>query len=202
MRLLGSAALVAALMLGTTVRAETYRWVGSDGTHHFTQDASRVPAAQRAQARVEPSRSIGSYTGPSGASAGLGPNVVRYESEGHLIKVKVRLNGRITVPFYVDTGSTELVLPESVARRLGRPTRGEPVRSALLETPAGRIRVPALRLETVQLGEAEASDLFATVAPGLEVGLLGGAFLNHFRYAIDPVEKTLTLIPRGDSTAP
>jgi clan AA aspartic protease (TIGR02281 family) len=121
---------------------------------------------------------------------------VPYEDEGNLIKVMVRLNNRISVPCYVDTGSTGLVLPSSVVAQLGLDPRASG-HTAMLSTAVGRIQVPALKLDSVRLGQAEVVDLWAMVAPSLEVGLLGGDFLNRFTYSVDPETLTLTLTPRA-----
>jgi len=201
MKLVAKLTLVVALTMPGLASAEMYRWVDTAGTIHFTQDVSQVPSEQRAEANV--ALEVGSTSGSVGSAVGRGAgrsaSEVQFEGEGHLMKVMVRINGRLTLPFYLDTGSTELVIPERVAKMLG----GEAIYSGqvTLNTPSGRIRVPTVKLRSVGVGGSEVTNLRASVSPSLEIGLLGGSFLNQFRYSIDPVTKTLTLEPRSDQLA-
>jgi len=198
MRLAISLPLVLATTLGIAApaQADVYRWVDAQGTIHFAQDHGQVSAAYRAQLRtVRP----GTPTPTVETPAVGGRYQVRYESENHLIRVTVRLNDRVSAPFYVDTGSTALVIPAAVAERLGVDPRS--TGTAMLRTAMGPVEVQTLRLDSVRLGPAEVSGVSAAVAPGLEIGLLGGEFLNHFSYTVDPETQTLTLIPRETGAA-
>jgi len=189
---LAAALALTALLLPTSLYAETYRWTDDRGTVHLTEDWNSIPVAHRPEQVHGKAR--GSF---SNLGATRRPDEIPFEKDGHLIKVMVRLNGNVVAPFYVDTGSSDIVLPESVAARLGvhpDPRAGH----VALETSVGRIHVPALQLDSVQLGGHRVEGLWAVVAPSNEVGLLGGAFLNQFRYSIDPVTQTLTLTPRAE----
>lgn len=192
MKLAPAVALLAATLAAVPAHATVYHWIDERGTLHFTSEAlqaARQPGVVRREAagvEVRPVVKLG------GAVTRI---QVPYEDEGNLIKVTVRLNNRLSVPCYVDTGSTGLVLPQSVVAQLGIDPRATGV-TAMLSTVVGRVEVPALKLESVRLGHAEVVDLWAMVAPSLEVGLLGGDFLNRFSYSIDPATQTLTLTPR------
>src|SRR5688572_10621513 len=63
---------------------------------------------------------------------------IPFEREGHLIRLSVRLNHRIAVPFYFDSGSSGIVLPASYAERLSLEI-GPSAPSVTLKTTAGRI---------------------------------------------------------------
>jgi clan AA aspartic protease (TIGR02281 family) len=195
MKLAPALALVAATLLAVPAHATVYHWVDAQGTVHFTSEATRAaqqPGAVRREATegvaVRPVAKLGS------SAARI---QVRYENDGHLIKVMVRLNNRVSVPCYVDTGSTGLVLPQSAIAQLGIDARASGT-TAMLSTAVGRVEVPALKLESVRLGHAEVEGMWAMVAPSLEVGLLGGDFLNRFSYAVDPATQTITLTPRAE----
>jgi len=198
MKLVVTLTVLAALSMSDLAHAEIYRWVDDGGTVHFTEDPLRVPAPERETAQLATAEvaELGGVSFPGSRSTTSASSEVPFEEEGQLMKVMVRLNGRVEVPFYLDTGSTELVVPAAVAEMLG----GEAVYTGqvTLNTPSGRVRVPTLQLDSVQIGGVQVSDLRASVSPSLEVGLLGGSFLNQFRYSIDPVTQTLTLEPRAD----
>jgi len=173
--------------------ANVYQWVDERGTVHFSSEPTRAPADQAPTRRD--AQGIRTFQALSNLGRGRGFQVP-YEDEGNLIKVMVRLNNRVSVPCYVDTGSTGLVLPQAVVAQLGLDPRASGA-TAMLSTAVGRVEVPALKLESVRVGQAEVVDLWAMVAPALEVGLLGGDFLNRFSYSVDPETQLLTLTPRS-----
>jgi clan AA aspartic protease (TIGR02281 family) len=180
-------------------QSSTYRWTDESGTIHFTDDESRLADAQIGDhafvASQAPLAAQAVTTAPSrtGAHADLGaPIRIPFERDGQLIRLRVRLNHRIELPFYLDTGSSGIVLPRGAAERLSLPT-GPTTPRVLLHTTAGAIQVPAVSLESVQIGGAELEDLEASVSPNLEVGLLGGSFFNQFSYSIDPVGQVIEL---------
>jgi aspartyl protease family protein len=190
--LVGSILLVAA-----PVRADVYRWVDQRGTLHFAQELSRVPAEHREVSRATVAAPRGDVSTTSAPAASRAVRVA-YVDDASLIRVMVRINDTVTAPFYVDTGSTELVVSRALADKLEAAGR-LPAARGKLETAVGSVDVPLVRLASVRLGDAEVEDVWAAVAPELEVGLLGGAFLNQFQYSIDPETRILTLTPRPRS---
>jgi clan AA aspartic protease (TIGR02281 family) len=191
MKIAPAIALLAATLLAVPAHATVYHWVDEQGTLHFTSEAGRAPR----QPNVVRRDAAASIQPVSKVASDASRIQVPYEDEGNLIKVMVRLNNRVSVPCYVDTGSTGLVLPQAVIAQLGIDPRSSG-RTATLATAVGRVEVPALKLASVRLGHAEVVDLWAMVAPSLEVGLLGGDFLNRFSYSVDPATQTITLTPR------
>ena len=194
---------------GTFAAAEIYRWRDEQGRLHFSQDLNQVPVEHRAQAR-------------SGALAtGQGPEIQRYEAApaaprsspgqssraggpvhrihvermGSTMRVTARLNDRVTVHFYVDTGASDVVIPRAVADALG--LRLEGARTAFYGTANGTVEQSLVTLDSVQLGGARAESVPATVSESMDVGLLGLSFFNHFRYRVDPETGTLTLQSNG-----
>ncbi len=193
MKIAPAIALLAATLLAVPAHATVYHWVDEQGTLHFTSEADRAARQPNVVRREADEVSIQPLSKVAGDVSRI---QVPYEDEGNLIKVMVRLNNRVSVPCYVDTGSTGLVLPQSVVAQLGIDARATGM-TATLSTAVGRVEVPALKLESVRLGHAEVVGLWAMVAPSLEVGLLGGDFLNRFSYSIDPATQTITLTPRA-----
>jgi clan AA aspartic protease (TIGR02281 family) len=193
-----TAARILAVMvasLATTAAAETYRWTDAGGTTHFTDNESRAivqgASAIAPQARV--SRGEPAQAQLATRLLGDAPEVrIPFVREGNLIRLRVKLNNRIEVPFYLDTGSSGVVIPRSFAKRLSLEV-GPSSPTVVLHTSGGPIQVPAVQLESVQLGGAEIENLEASVSPNLEIGLLGGAFFNNFTYSIDPVSQVVVL---------
>lgn len=92
-----------------------------------------------------------------------------YEAEGEI-------NGQ-PVTFMVDTGATDVALPESVARALGLDF-GPKVR---VMTAAGPSMAWATRLDEVKVGGIRRENVRATITSGEFNGiLLGMSFLKHY----------------------
>ena len=189
-------AITSTLLLGIAapVRAEMYSWEDERGTLHFSEDSARAPARER----VLRAGAAGSQLNRMAQSLSPASVRVAYQDDANLIRVMVRINDEITAPFYVDTGSTELVVPKALADRLAR-TMDLPQARGKLGTAIGEVDVALVQLASVRLGDAEVADVWAAVAPELEVGLLGGAFLNQFQYSIDPETQIISLTPRKRS---
>jgi clan AA aspartic protease (TIGR02281 family) len=111
------------------------------------------------------------------------------------MRVNVRLNDRVTAPFYIDTGASDVSLPEWVARELGLDLAG--ARTGYYSTANGTVKQSLVTLDSVELGGARVENIPAHVNKSMSTGLLGLAFFNHFRYRIDPVSGTVTLRPNG-----
>ena len=111
------------------------------------------------------------------------------------MKVNVRLNDRVTAPFYIDTGASDISLPAWVAKELGLDLDG--ARTGYYGTANGTIEQSLVTLESVELGGARVENVPAHVNTSMSTGLLGLAFFNHFRYRVDPVSGTVTLRPNG-----
>lgn len=95
-----------------------------------------------------------------------------YVAEGHI-------NGE-TVVFMLDTGATQVAIPEGMARRLNL-GRGAAVQVA---TANGMTVGYRTRLDRVGLGPIELADVPAIITPGMtgEVALLGMSFLKRLEF--------------------
>jgi clan AA aspartic protease (TIGR02281 family) len=208
------ACIVASLLIAPAVAAEIYRWTDEDGTVHFTQDLSQVPARHRDTAAEPAPASVGSriQTYDSGSirsrsEPSYGSNrVIRipFERRGSLMWVEATVNGDTRVPFLIDTGASGVSLPARVVRKLGIPIHAGTTR-VTVNTANGLVEVPLVEIDSVQLGPARVENLRATVNPTMEVGLLGGSFFNNFRYSVDAAAGVITLAPndavRGGAAA-
>lgn len=107
--------------------------------------------------------------------------------------VQATINGRARGLFLVDTGASFCVIAPSLARELALAPTGS---FATVQTANGSLRVPVVRLRTLDLGATRAHDVQAivhdAVGPQLD-GVIGLNFLNRYRYAIDPQRRELEL---------
>jgi aspartyl protease family protein len=108
--------------------------------------------------------------------------VLKRNRAGHYVATG-SINGE-PVRFLVDTGATEVALPLPLARRLNLPLR----EGGLSKTANGTVRTWRTRLDRVDLGGLVATQVPASVLPGMEGDevLLGMSYL-----------KRLELIQRG-----
>jgi len=191
--------------------AEVYRWVDAEGTLHFTTSLHEVPPAHRTRARQaasgadEPAAGSLSTVSRPAAAAPLPARARRHpdptrvytvavERAGSSLLVPVKLNDRVTAPFLIDTGASDVLVPQAVADELGLDT-GPDVRRARYATANGIVEHPVVMLDAVELGGARVEGVPASVSPHLGVGLLGLSFFNHFRYEVDAAAGVVRLRP-------
>ncbi|PSS57568.1 TIGR02281 family clan AA aspartic protease [Pseudomonas sp. BBP2017] len=120
------------------------------------------------------------------------PNAQVYSQHGEgFIEVQLAGNGlghfvadgrinRQAVHFLLDTGATDVAIPERLAAKLDL-ERGAPV---MLSTANGRTQGYRTRLDTLQLGDILLRDVRALVVPGLdgEQVLLGMSALKQLEF--------------------
>ena len=198
----GSGALLCALLAGGAA-AEVYRWTDEHGREHWTGELSQVPPGKRGEAldgarAKEPSR-LQTFEGPPGSPMAQRPGArggvlrIPYEQHGNAILVYVRLNDRVSAPFYVDTGAADVVVPAEVAERAGI-TVGADTPRETYATANGLVRQAVVSFDTIEVGEARVENVRGSVSESLPVGLLGTSFFNHFTLQIDPAARMLTLV--------
>jgi len=113
--------------------------------------------------------------------------VLQRNAYGHYV-TNGTINGN-TVVFLLDTGASDIAIPESIADEIGL-HRG---REVMVKTANGNARAYRTRLDSVAIGEIELYDLNATILTnitGQEI-LLGMNFLKHFE--IIQKGKSLTI---------
>jgi clan AA aspartic protease (TIGR02281 family) len=108
--------------------------------------------------------------------------------------VNARLNRSVTARFLIDTGATDVLIPQSVADQLGIQI-GPETRTKRYSTANGIIENPVVMLRSVDLGGAIVKNVPASISSSMKVGLLGLSFFNHFTYNIDAAKGVVTLRP-------
>lgn len=107
-------------------------------------------------------------------------------------------NGSINsqpVTFMLDTGATDVSIPETIANKLGL-QKGP---SAMYQTANGRAKVYLTRLDSIALGDIQLSNVRATINPGYKSDeiLLGMSFLKYLEFSQRGNTLTLRQYPEG-----
>lgn len=212
--------LVVLGLLALPAVAEIYEWTDEQGGPHFTQDLSQVPLDQRADAKEKARRKLESTrlqrmetqppasrsprpSASSSRSRGAAGKThkIRVGRTGGSMRVSVRINDSMMVPFVVDTGASDVVIPQAYADRLGIvTTRRTPHQT--YGTANGAVNVPVVMLESVELGSARAENVRAAILPNMQVGLLGLSFFDRFTYHVDRDRGLLTLVEKASQDGP
>lgn len=207
------ALLFSDLFCASLGEAEIYKWNDPAGRLHFAQDLNQVPPEYRSQAkgeaieeggpsiiqRYDPAPAAPRSSQHSGSSAGIdaasGVYRIPVQKTGSSMQVNVRINDLVTAAFVIDTGASDVSLPEWVANELALDLEG--ARTGLYSTANGTVQQALVMLESVELAGARVENVPAHVNKSMSVGLLGLSFFNHFQYDIDPASGVVTLRPNG-----
>ena len=122
--------------------------------------------------QVNPNRNPQTGSGPGGVVE----VILERNARGHYV-VSGQINGQ-AVDFLVDTGATEVAVPEGLAARLALSRQG----GAFSRTANGVVAVWQTRLADVSIGEISLQDVRAVIMPSMGVGdqvLLGMSFLEQ-----------------------
>ena len=103
------------------------------------------------------------------------------------------MNDRVSAPFLVDTGASDVSIPAELASRLGIQV-GPDTPHRRYTTANGVIANPVITLDSVQAGEARLEQVRASINSTMDVGLLGGAFFNNFTFQIDPAANVIAVV--------
>lgn len=152
-------------------------------------DQSRPSPLAEAIAHGEPASTAGGQQVPLGKSG------------GGTYTIPVTINGSVRIPFIVDSGAADVVLPEDVVRvllRSGTLDKSDLLGKARYVTADGRMHSGLrLHIRELQVGDRIARDVQASVASERGPPLLGQSFLSRFgTWTIDNHTHTLVLSPQ------
>jgi clan AA aspartic protease (TIGR02281 family) len=118
---------------------------------------------------------------------------IPFEKRGDMMIVEVTLNDRVSAPFLVDTGASDVSIPAELASRLGIQV-GPDTPYRHYQTANGIVANPIITLNSVQAGEARLEQVSASISSTMGVGLLGGAFFNNFTFQVDPAASVIAVV--------
>ncbi len=153
---------------------------------HFHPDQRQSTAvetrlAKLAEAKCEMTTGEGSavFRAPVGATAFRG---------------QVKVNGKATGSFIIDTGASSVVLSQSFADKLGL---GGSLRQVRVRTAGGVKMAKLISLDAVEAQGAKSKRVEAVIIDDFgEDGLLGLSFLTRFEVQLESKTRTLTLRAR------
>jgi predicted aspartyl protease len=109
---------------------------------------------------------------------------VQIERRGDAYYVPVRINDTITLPFLLDTGASDIVIPADVALtliRAGALQNGDFIGKSRYRLADGSEAVSdVLSLRELQVGEHSVTNVTASISPLQGEPLLGQSFLSKF----------------------
>lgn len=114
------------------------------------------------------------------AADGTREVILERNAQGHYV-AGGGING-LPVTFLLDTGATDVAVPEPLARRLGLERRG----GGISQTANGPVAVWTTRLDEVQLGALTLRDVRAVILPSMQATdpvLLGMSFLKQVDFS-------------------
>jgi hypothetical protein len=195
------AVVVAALLPIAPVRAQhMYKWIDSDGNIHVTSTPppDDSPSALPKPEPPPPARERAAPIKPSPLRRFEVPYLSR-EGRAQRVIVPVTLNGRVTVPMALDTGSPGLIISFELAEKLDLLSRDE----GNLFVAAGGIggTVPAIRsiVDRVDVGGASQRYVPVTVSGQLSEkfeGLVGMDFMSQYVMSVEPGRQHVVLQER------
>lgn len=121
-------------------------------------------------------------------------------------RVDVTFNDKLTKSMIFDTGASLVCLPSDYASELGLKLTDD-LPAVRMQVADGRVKEGKLvKLASVRIGPFSAEDVECAVFPESSGDgvppLLGGSFLKHFTYTLDPAAGALTLSRIKAATTP
>ena len=125
---------------------------------------------------------------------------VQIERRGGAYYVPVRINDTITLPFLLDTGASDMVIPADIALtliRAGALTSGDFIGKSRYRLADGSEAVSdVVNLRELQVGEHSVRNVTASISPLQGEPLLGQSFLSKFgTVTLDYKRLVLVLSP-------
>jgi clan AA aspartic protease (TIGR02281 family) len=133
--------------------------------------------------------------GPRSVVASATRHDVPLRGDGKHLIVEGTLNGTVSGPMLIDTGSSYCVVTPGTARRLGLKAATH-TRSVPVVTANGKVDAELVALDAMQIQNARLANVDTVVMDAVEpplIGIVGLSFLTQFRFSVDPAQGTLRL---------
>lgn len=124
---------------------------------------------------------------------------VRLEIQGGVLRVPVSINNTLTLSFIIDSGCSDVSIPEDVVSTLER--MGTLIEADFTGTKtyilADGSTIPSktFRIRSLRVGDKTLENVSGSVAPSKGALLLGQSFLNRFKsWSIDNARQVLVLL--------
>lgn len=118
------------------------------------------------------------------------------ETERGTHRLDVMLNGKAPIKMIFDTGASSISLSHETALKIGLKPSDKDMEVRVTIANGKTVKARMLKLETVRVGRFEVKNVECIVMPDDlpdSPSLLGGSFLNHFKYEVDVDGKKLRL---------
>ena len=132
------------------------------------------------------------------SSAAISNRTVTLRRHGGVLMVPALLNDSVSADFIVDSGASDVVLPETVLddlRKAGKFSDADFTGSQMVKIANGSVfKVRTFTLRSLSVGNRVLTNLHANVAPAKATPLLGQSFLQRFAsWSIDNERQVLML---------
>jgi clan AA aspartic protease (TIGR02281 family) len=132
------------------------------------------------------------------SSAAITSRTVTLRRHGGVLMVPALLNDSVSADFIVDSGASDVVLPETVLdglRKAGKFSDADFTGTQMVKIASGSIlKVRTFTLRSLSVGNRVLTNLHAAVAPAKATPLLGQSFLQRFAtWSIDNERQVLVL---------
>ncbi|HZY53984.1 MAG TPA: retropepsin-like aspartic protease, partial [Reyranella sp.] len=136
------------------------------------------------------------------SSAAITNRTVTLCRHGGVLMVPALLNDSVSVDFIVDSGASDVVLPETVLsdlRKAGKFSDADFTGTQMVKIANGSVfKVRTFTLRSLSIGNRVLTNLRANVAPANATPLLGQSFLQRFAsWSIDNERQVLMLKEKG-----
>jgi len=127
---------------------------------------------------IDRQRNPNQHLTPMSSEDGVREVVLQRNRYGHYVATGT-INGK-QVEFLLDTGASDVSVPEGIAQQIGL-ERGQPI---IYSTANGNITAYMTRIRDLRLGAIELQDIPASINPykGDSTILLGMSFLKHLEF--------------------
>lgn len=111
-------------------------------------------------------------------------------------RIDVMLNGKAPIKMIFDTGASSISLSHETALKVGLKPSDKDMEVKVTIANGRTVKARMLKLDSVRVGKFEVKNVECIVMPDDlpdSPSLLGGSFLNHFKYEVDTDSKKLRL---------